>query len=66
MSEVIRSPFQAASQELITKLVKAGYLQPALRNGLGKSISGPHAWFTCTSYPARSLDQRGEEDEALE
>ena len=32
MSDVIRSPFQAASQELITKLVKAGYLQPALRN----------------------------------
>jgi hypothetical protein len=32
MSDVIRSPFQAASQELITRLVKAGYLQPALRN----------------------------------
>jgi hypothetical protein len=32
MSDVIRSPLQAASQELITRLVKAGYLQPALRN----------------------------------
>jgi hypothetical protein len=32
MSNVVRSPYQAASQELITKLVKAGYLQPALRN----------------------------------
>jgi hypothetical protein len=32
MSDVIRSPFQAASQELITRLVKVGYLQPALRN----------------------------------
>jgi hypothetical protein len=33
---------------------------------LGESISGPDAWFTCTSYPARSLDQLGEDDEALE
>ena len=33
---------------------------------LGESISGPDAWFTCTRYPARSLDQRGEDDEALE
>jgi hypothetical protein len=32
---------------------------------LGESISGPDA-CTCTSYPARSLDQRGEDDEALE
>ena len=32
MSNVVRSTYQAASQELITKLVKAGYLQTALRN----------------------------------
>jgi hypothetical protein len=31
MSDVISHP-QAASQELIAKLVKAGYLQPALCN----------------------------------
>lgn len=30
MSKVVRS--QAASQGLIAKLVKSGYLQPALRN----------------------------------
>ncbi len=32
MSKVIRSPFQAASREMIAKLVKAGYLLPALRH----------------------------------
>jgi len=32
MSNVVRSSFQAASQELIAKLVKAGYLRPALRH----------------------------------
>jgi uncharacterized protein YerC len=32
MSNVVRSSFQAASRELIAKLVKAGYLQPALRH----------------------------------
>ena len=32
MSNVVRSPFQAASREMIAKLVKAGYLQPARRN----------------------------------
>jgi hypothetical protein len=32
MSKVIRSPFQAASGEMIAKLVKAGYLLPALRS----------------------------------
>ena len=32
MSHVVRFPYQAASQELIAKLVKAGYLQPALCN----------------------------------
>jgi hypothetical protein len=32
MSNVVRSAFQAASQELIAKLIKAGYLQPALRH----------------------------------
>jgi hypothetical protein len=32
MSNVVRSSFQAASQELIARLIKAGYLQPALRN----------------------------------
>jgi hypothetical protein len=31
MSNVVRSSFQAGSRELITKLVKAGYLRPALR-----------------------------------
>jgi hypothetical protein len=32
MTKVIRSPHQAASQELIAKLVTAGYLQSALCN----------------------------------
>ena len=32
MSDVILSLYQAASRELIAKLVKAGYLQPALCN----------------------------------
>ena len=32
MSNVVPSSFQAASQELIAKLIKAGYLRPALRN----------------------------------
>jgi hypothetical protein len=32
MSNVVRSAFQAASQRLIAKLIKAGYLRPALRN----------------------------------
>jgi len=32
MSDVIRSAYQAASREMIAKLIKAGYLPPALRN----------------------------------
>ena len=32
MSNVVRSSFQAASQELVAKLVKASYLRPALRD----------------------------------
>jgi hypothetical protein len=32
MSEVIKSPFQAAIPELIRKLVNAGYLGPAKRH----------------------------------
>jgi hypothetical protein len=32
MSNFARSSYQAASQELIAKLTKAGYLQPALRH----------------------------------
>ena len=32
MSNDVRSPYQAASRELIAKLVKAGYLRPALRH----------------------------------
>ena len=32
MSKVVQSSFQAASREMIAKLVKAGYLQPARRN----------------------------------
>jgi hypothetical protein len=32
MSNVVRSSFQAASRELIAKLVKAGYLRPARRH----------------------------------
>jgi hypothetical protein len=32
MSDVIRSAYQAASREMIAKLIKAGYLQPALRH----------------------------------
>ena len=30
--KVVRAPYQAASQELIAKLIAAGYLQPALRD----------------------------------
>jgi hypothetical protein len=32
MSNGVRSSFQPASRELIAKLVKAGYLRPALRH----------------------------------
>ena len=32
MSNRVRSSFQAASRGLIAKLVKAGYLRPALRH----------------------------------
>ena len=32
MSNVIQSPYQAASREMIAKLIKAGYLRPVLRN----------------------------------
>jgi hypothetical protein len=32
MSNVIQSPYQAGSREMVAKLIKAGYLQPALRN----------------------------------
>jgi hypothetical protein len=32
MSNVIRASFQATSQELIAKLIKAGYLWPVLRH----------------------------------
>jgi surfactin synthase thioesterase subunit len=32
MSKVVRPLFRATSEELITKLINAGYLQPALRN----------------------------------
>ena len=35
MTKVVRSPYPAASQELIAKLINAGYLQPALRNDAG-------------------------------
>ncbi len=31
MSNVIRSPYQAVSREMIIRLINAGYLQPALR-----------------------------------
>ena len=42
MSNVVRSSFQAASRELIAKLVEAGYLRPALRhdaNGITAAIA---------------------------
>jgi hypothetical protein len=32
MSKVVRRPYQSASQELIAKLIKAGYLQPSLHS----------------------------------
>jgi hypothetical protein len=32
MTNAVRSSFQTASQELIARLIKAGYLQTALRN----------------------------------
>jgi hypothetical protein len=31
MNKVVPSPFQIASREMIAKLIKAGYLQPARR-----------------------------------
>jgi hypothetical protein len=35
MTKVVRASYQAASQDLIARLVKSGYLQPALRNDPG-------------------------------
>ena len=32
MNNVVQSPFRAASREMIAKLIRAGYLQPARRN----------------------------------
>ena len=32
MTKVVRAPYKAAPQELIAKLIAAGYLQPALRD----------------------------------
>jgi hypothetical protein len=32
MSDLVSSPFQAGSQELIAKLIRAGYLAPTQRN----------------------------------
>jgi hypothetical protein len=32
MTKAVQFPHQTASQELIAKLINAGYLQPALRN----------------------------------
>ena len=32
MSKVVRATFRSAAEELVTKLINGGYLQPALRN----------------------------------
>ncbi len=32
MNNVVQSPFRVASREMIAKLVRTGYLQPARRN----------------------------------
>jgi hypothetical protein len=32
MNKVVQSPFQVASREMVAKLIKAGYLQPARRH----------------------------------
>jgi hypothetical protein len=58
MSNVVRSTFLAASQELVAKLVKAGYLRPALR----------HDADAITAAIARlkhDLRSGGEDDESL-
>jgi hypothetical protein len=54
MSNVVRSSFQAASQELIARLIKAGYLQPALRND---------ADAITTAIARLKEDLRGERDD---
>jgi hypothetical protein len=54
MSNVVRSSFQTASQELIARLIKAGYLQPALRND---------ADAITTAIARLKEDLRGERDD---
>jgi hypothetical protein len=54
MNNVVRSSFQAASQELIARLIKAGYLQPALRND---------ADAITTAIARLKEDLRGERDD---
>ena len=54
MINVVRSSFQAASQELIARLIKAGYLQPALRND---------ADAITTAIARLKEDLRGERDD---
>jgi hypothetical protein len=39
MRNVIRSPFRPEAREIIAKLVKAGYLQPAAYNNAGAIAS---------------------------
>jgi hypothetical protein len=42
MNKVVQSPFRIASSEMIAKLIRAGYLQPARRhdaNAITKAIA---------------------------
>jgi hypothetical protein len=66
MSNVVRSSFQAASQELIARLVKSGYLEPALRNDpdaitiaiarLKEDLRGGGRRQSCRTRPNSSLN----------
>jgi hypothetical protein len=54
MSNAVRSSFQTASQELIARLIKAGYLQTTLRND---------ADAITTAIARLKEDLRGERDD---
>jgi hypothetical protein len=55
MSNVIRSSFQPVAREIIAKLVKAGYLQPAVHNNA-------EAIKNAISQMKQDLSGRGDRD----
>jgi hypothetical protein len=57
MSNLIRSPHQAASLEMIAKLIRAGYLQAAVRND-------PDAITNAIARMKQDLRGRGSSDDA--